>query len=119
MRRRGRAKGFVGNVFRDLVGESRYLWIQDLGNLAIADGKAGIRIKNPAAVAELLELAVRAVDERRRVIFYRACEFPRFNGMMKCHRRLVADLLLAHAQKIGKAISVIEWPGGEPVEAEA
>lgn len=116
LRRRGRAKGFVGNVFRDLVGESRYLWIQDLGNLAIADGKAGIRIKNPAAVAELLELAVRAVDERRRVIFYRACEFPWFNGMMKCHRRLVADLLLAHAQKIGKAISVIEWPGGEPVK---
>jgi hypothetical protein len=117
LRRQGRAKGFVGNAFRDLVGESRYRWMQDLGNLAIATGRGGIRIKNPAAVAELLELAVRAADQRRRLIFYCACEFPWFNGMMNCHRRLVADLLLAHAEKVGRPISVVEWPGGEAIEA--
>ncbi len=69
LRRQGRAKGFVGNAFRDLVGPSRYCWIQDLGNLAIATGSGGVQIKNPAAVAELLDLALQAADERRRVIF--------------------------------------------------
>jgi hypothetical protein len=116
LRRQGRAKGFVGNAFRDLVGPSRYRWIQDLGNLAIATGSGGVQIKNPAAVAELLDLASRAADERQRVLFYCACEFPRLDGKLACHRLTITNLLLAHATKIGKAISVEEWPGGEPVE---
>ena len=60
LRRQGRAKGFVGNAFRDLVGPSRYRWIQDLGNLAIATGIGGVQIKNPAAVTELVDLAQHA-----------------------------------------------------------
>jgi hypothetical protein len=116
LRRQGRAKGFVGNAFRDLVGPSRYRWIQDLGNLAIATGSGGVQIKNPAAVAELVDLALHAADEHRRVIFYCACEFPSLNGALACHRRTIADLLLAHAKKIGRSISAVEWPGNAPTE---
>ena len=117
LRRQGRAKGFVGYAFRDRVGESRYRWIEDLGNLAIATGGGGVRIKNPAAVAGLLELALRAAAEQRRVIFYCACEFPWLDGKLTCHRHEIADLLLAHAREIGGSVSVVEWPGGEPSEA--
>ncbi len=116
LRRQGRAKGFVGNAFRDLVGPSRYRWIQDLGNLAIATGSGGLQIKNPAAVAELVDLALHAADERRRVIFYCACEFPSLDGALACHRRTIADLLLAHTKKIGRSISVVEWPGDTATE---
>ena len=116
LRRQGRAKGFVANAFRDLVGTSRYRWIQDLGNLAIATGTGGVKIKNPAAVADLLDLALHAADERRRVIFYCACEYPALDGALACHRRTIADLLLAHAEKISRSISVVEWPGDAPTE---
>jgi hypothetical protein len=116
LRRQGRAKGFVGNAFRDLVGPSRYRWMKDLGNLAIATGSGGVQIKNPAAVAELVDLALHAADERRRVIFYCACEYPSLDGALVCHRLTIVDLLLAHAKKIGRSISVVEWPGGRPIE---
>jgi len=118
LRRQGRAKGFVGNTFRDLVGESRYHWMEDLGNLAIATGDEGVRIKNPAAVTNLLEMALRAADERRRVMFYCACEFPQLDGKLACHRLTITDLLLAHANEVGQPISVVEWPGGEPVDTQ-
>ena len=98
------------------MGPARYRWIQDLGNLAIATGSGGVQIKNPAAVAELVDLALRAADEHRRVIFYCACEFPSVDGALACHRRTIADLLLAHAEKIGRSISVVEWPGDAPTE---
>jgi len=116
LRRQGRPKGFVGNAFRDLVGPSHYRWIQDLGNLAIATGSGGVQVKNPAAVAELVDLALHAADERRRVIFYCACEYPAFDGALACHRRTIADLLVAHAKEIGRSVSVVEWPGDAPTE---
>jgi hypothetical protein len=116
LRRQGRAKGFVGDAFRDVVGESRYRWMQDLGNLAIATGSGGVQIKNPSAVAELVGLASHAADERKRVIFYCACEFPSLDGALACHRRTIADLVLAHAKKIGRTVSVVEWPGHAPTE---
>jgi hypothetical protein len=116
LRRQGRAKGFVGNAFRDLVGESRYRWMEDLGNLEIATGGRGVRIKNPAAVSELLEEAVQAADEGRRLIFYCACEFPSLDGKLTCHRLEVGDLLLEHAKKADQPITIVEWPGGEPIE---
>jgi hypothetical protein len=115
--RQGRAKGFVGNAFRDLVGDSRYRWIKDLGNLAIADGHEGVEIKNPSAVEELLEQAVRGADEGRRVIFYCACEFPRLDGKLTCHRLEITDRLLDHANETGRPITIVEWPGGKPTEA--
>lgn len=116
LRRQGRAKGFVGNAFRDLVGESRYCWMEDLGNLAIATGGGGVRIKNPAAVSELLERAARAADEGRRVIFYCACDFPSMDGKLTCHRLEIADRLLEHAKKVGRSVAIVEWPGGMPIE---
>jgi hypothetical protein len=116
LRRQGRAKGFVSNAFRDLVGESRYRWMQALGNLAIAMGGPGVQIKNPGAVSELLELALHAADEGRRVIFYCACEFPSLHGKLTCHRLEIADRLLEHAKKVARSIAVVEWPGAEPIE---
>ena len=116
LRRQGRSKGFVGTAFRDLVGESRYCWMEELGNLAIATGGGGVQIKNPAAVSELLEQAVRAADQGRRVIFYCACEFPSLDGKLMCHRLEIADLLLEQAKKVGRSISIVEWPGAEPIE---
>lgn len=113
---KGVPKALSANAFRDLVDESRYRWMQDLGNLAIATGSGGVQIKKPAAVAELLDVALHAAREGRRVIFYCACEFPCLDGELTCHRRQIADRLLAHAEKIGQAISAVEWPGGEPVE---
>ena len=116
LRRQGRAKGFVANAFRDQVGESRYHWTQDLGNLAIATGGGGVRIKNPQAVSKLLDLAIQAANERQRVIFYCACEFPRRDGRLSCHRLTITNLLLAHAKNVGQEIAVVEWPGGDPIE---
>jgi hypothetical protein len=116
--RNGKAKEFVGNAFRNLVGATRYCWMDDLGNLGILDGEGGMRIKNPAAAADLLKLALQAAKERRRVIFYCACEFPYLDGKLACHRRKIIELLFANAKKIGKAISIVEWPGGEPNEVQ-
>lgn len=116
LRRQGRAKGFVGNSFGDLVGASRYCWMEDLGNAEIATGSGGVTIKRREAVADLLERAVHAADEGRRVIFYCACEFPKLDGKLTCHRVEIADMLLEHAKKVGRSISIVEWPGGEPIE---
>jgi hypothetical protein len=116
LRREGRAKGFIGNTFRDLVGESRYRWMEGLGNAYIASGEAGIKIKRPDAAADLLALALRAAEDKRRVIFYCACEFPWCQGKRSCHRDKVTELLLSEAQQAGRTVSIIEWPGGQPVD---
>ncbi len=113
--RKVRALGFVDDAFRDLVGAARYQHMKDLGNQEVAIGGKGIRIKHPEAAAELLDTAVRADRERRRVIFYCACEFPWVDGKRRCHRDAVTELLLREAKRSGHAISVVEWPGGEPV----
>ena len=117
LRRQGRAKGFVGDAFRDVVGPTRYCWMKDLGNLAVAKGERGVEIKNPAAVADLLELASCTARENRRVIFYCACEFPWSGGELACHRHEIANLLLTHAREIALPIQIVEWPGDEPSEA--
>src|SRR6266851_323495 len=116
LRRKWRAKGFVGDAFRDLVSQSRYRHMQNLGNQEIATGGTGVQIKNPAAVAELLELALHAADENRRVIFFCACEFPKRHGVLACHRLTITELLLEHARRVNQALTVVEWPGGKPLE---
>ena len=105
-RRVCRAQGFTGNAFGELLGE-QYLWIQDLGNELITDGSGRIRIKNPAAAATLLNLALE--DPMRHVIFFCACQHP-----STCHRRTVSHLLIKDAQARGVALEVIEWPGESP-----
>jgi hypothetical protein len=117
LRRQGHAKGFVGNAFCDVIGASRYQWIGRLGNANVGTGRKGIKIKCPQAAAELLDLAYRAAKDRRRVIFYCACEFPLCEGKRRCHRDAVTELLLAEARNRGRLVSVVEWPGGRPVDA--
>jgi len=116
IKRQGRAKGFVGDAFREQVGGARYCWMQDLGNDAVAKGLSGVQIKNPAAVADLLQLGSQAAKEWRRVIFYCACEFQWGEGELKRNRYEITTLLMAHAQKQGSQVTVVEWPGGNPAE---
>ncbi len=119
LRRQGRAKGFVGDAFQNLLGQARYCWMQDLGNEKIATGGKGVKIRRPEAATDLLDLAIRSAEDRKRVIFYCACEFPRCEGELSCHRDTVTDLLLAEAKKGSRSISVVEWPGGEPIDVTA
>src|ERR1700683_45181 len=48
----------------------------------------------------------------RRVIFFCACEFPRF-----CHRHIVANLLIKEADRTGQRIRITEWPGGAAIRS--
>jgi len=57
IKRSGKAPGFVGKAFDNLLGADRYQWMQDLGNEGIVT-KTGLKIKNPAAAKELLSLTV-------------------------------------------------------------
>jgi hypothetical protein len=111
-RRQGRAADFVGNRFAELVGEDRYRWFQGLGNKAIGEG--GMEIARPSDVDPLLDLATAAATERRRAIFFCACEFPLTNAGGRCHRTLVAELLLSAAKRRQMKCGTAEWPGGGP-----
>lgn len=111
IRRAGRAPDFREAVVAGALGADRYLWMQDLGNAALGTGD--IRIARPEAVADLLGLAMGAdLDERRRVIFFCACEAP-----ASCHRAVVARLLVEEARRANIRLRVEEWPGGEPTRA--
>lgn len=103
-----RAPGFNGPAFERKIGPTRYRWIEDLGNLAVHDG-GSMRIKDPAAAEMLLDIAIDASRNRRRVLFFCACEFPH-----RCHRSEVARLVLKAASARGTRVEVAEWPGGEP-----
>ena len=115
IRRQGRATGFVGNAFGELLSPRRHRWMRDLGNERILTRTGPlIQIRRPAAAAELLDLAVEADAERRRVIFFCSCQFPQQNGKVTCHRHTVSLLVLKEARKQGVRVEVVEWPGGEP-----
>lgn len=114
LRRTGRATGFVGDHFRDQLGPERYHWLPGLGNAGIADG-GPMRLQNPADIDQLLDLAAEAAGNNRRVLFFCACEFPLSNEGGRCHRTLVAEVLLAAAKRRRVAVRVAEWPGGEPL----
>lgn len=103
-----RARGFDGSAFPARVGESRYRWLDSLGNLGVQDGGA-MRIKDPAAAGELLDLAVECARDHRRLLFFCACERP-----CNCHRATVATLVLCAAEQRNVQIEIVEWPGGEP-----
>lgn len=114
-RRGARAEGFRSHTFEDFIGSSRYRWMQSLGNRAIGDKSLErMTIHDPSKAYELLDLAKQCSTEKRRVIFFCACDFPRWNGRRNCHRDLVGTLLLKAAKARGAYVEVVEWPGGSP-----
>jgi hypothetical protein len=104
-----RAIGFREKAFEHLLGSARYHWMSDLGNERVQQGRAGMQIRRPEAVADLLQLALDT--PRRRVIFFCSCS----GSSSECHRHEVGRLLLRHARAVGARIRRVEWPGGEPV----
>ena len=109
IRRTGRAQGFLAaNVERYFAG--RYKHFEDLGNLCVITREDDIRIKNPSAAGDLLDLAIQAATSSTRVVFFCACLL-----LSECHRQEVARLVLAEAKRRGIAAEVVEWPGGEPL----
>jgi hypothetical protein len=111
IRRNVRAKGFTGDAFERVIGAERYRWFQDLGNESVLTGGGPIRIRNTRAAAQLLDLGLEAAGRRQRLLFFCACEFP-----ISCHRFDIADLVIGEAEKRGIAVTIQEWPGGEPTE---
>lgn len=114
IRRSVRAPGFRERAFEKLLGPDRYRWIRDLGNESIITHAERMKIRNPNAATELLQLASEANERKRRVIFYCGCQFPMSGRKRVCHRTLVADLVLKSAKVQQVAVEVVEWPGGEP-----
>lgn len=104
-----RAIGFRDKALEQLVGPARYLWMRDLGNERVREGRSGIRIRRPEAVADLLRHAIDT--PRRRVIFFCSCA----GSHDGCHRHEVGRLLVRHAKKVGARVRRVEWPGDEPV----
>jgi hypothetical protein len=117
--RGGRAANFKGNLFRDIVGSRRYVWMPKLGNKHVATKKGKrIQIADPTAAADLLNRIVklnRRHKRCRRVIMFCACTQALCENRLNCHRVVVAELLLKEAKKRRIAIELSEWPGQEPV----
>jgi len=109
-----RAPGFRDNAFGDALGSSRYHWFPRLGNLGVLEG-GSMRIKDPAAAVELLDLAEACQHVKRRVIFFCSCEYPGLEHTEGCcHRAVVAGLVLKAARERGRLLEIAEWPGGLP-----
>jgi hypothetical protein len=107
--RTGKAKGFIGRNFERTVGASRYQYIHGLGNRSIETGAPRIVIDDPKKVEDLLDLAFHLAHHDQRLIFYCACEYPRW-----CHRYRVATLALKRAERWGRSVRIVEWPGAKP-----
>jgi hypothetical protein len=114
-----RATGFRGEALKLLIGDTRYVWMQELGNGAIdTDRLAEVKLNNPDAVRKLLALAVDKASEGGRLLFFCACHFPYF-APIDCHRAVVAELLIREARRAKVPLEVVEWPGGSPVHHRA
>jgi hypothetical protein len=108
-----RAVGFRGDAFEKRLGETRYRWLPDLGNQGILD-RGEVRLRDASKASDLLDLVVQVHADRRRVIFFCACQSPPRNEQRACHRLLVGDVLLEEARRRKVDLSVVEWPGGAP-----
>ena len=106
-----RAPGFSGAAFQETVGIKRYRWMRNLGNANIGTNRRVAKIADPNGIEELLQLVMDAERQDCRVIFFCACEVP-----CDCHRAIVARMLRGMAGRKRVPLTVIEWPGGEPVE---
>jgi hypothetical protein len=88
--------------------------MQALGNRSVETGAEEMELNHAKAVRSLLDLALYAATERRRVIFFCACPYPKKKGKRACHRALVARLLLREAKRLNESVEIVEWPGGAP-----
>ena len=109
IRRQARAAGFQGGAFQRLLGDTRYKWMEDLGNENIITREEGIRIRRSEAASDLLDFAMTVAAQGRRLIFFCQCEYP-----CNCHRYVVGSLVLKYAQQRKQPVQVVEWPGGNP-----
>ena len=116
IRREVRALGFQGNNleetmkrFRNSGGTTRYRWFKDLGNNSIITRESGVQIHNKKAASDLLDWALEAHKQDRRVVFFCNCWTP-----AQCHRTEVTELLLAEARRRRLDLVIDEWPGGGP-----
>jgi hypothetical protein len=117
IRRTVRAPDFQQNAFEKIVGQRRYRWMKSLGNRSIITKGRRMEIADPNAANDLLEHVLQAHDQKRRVLFFCACEYPGIHSP-NCHRATVAGLLLKAAHRKGVRLTVAEWPGGEPRTAK-
>jgi hypothetical protein len=113
MNRSVRAVGFRDHAFEKLFGHERYRWFRSLGNPNVVRGRRNRgRVQCPDAVSQLLDLALDAARQRRRVIFFCSCGCPIEKG--DCHRFDVASLVRRAAARRGLDLRLREWPGEEP-----
>jgi hypothetical protein len=82
-----------------------------LGNELVTTGEPGIKIADPSAVVDLLKRATECHRQNRRVLFFCSCEDL---DNKTCHRNVVAELVLREAERQGRQIEIVEWPGSEP-----
>ena len=104
LRRSVRAPGFRDSAFQQLVGEQRYRWINGLGNKGLDTGVP--ELNDLKAIPQLLKFADECALQRRRLIYYCACETPG-----ACHRYMITEELVKLAKKQKRNVSVVEWPG--------
>jgi hypothetical protein len=114
IRRTVRAPDFQQNAFAKIVGQRRYRWMKTLGNRSVITKKRRMEIADPNAADDLLEHVLQAHGQKRRMLFFCACEYPGTVHSPNCHRAAVAGLLLKAAHRKGVRLTVAEWPGGEP-----
>lgn len=103
-----RAPGFRDNALEELVGKGRYRWFRKLGNANIRTEKWVAKIADPSGIEDLRQLVIDAHQQKRRVVFFCACQ-----SACECHRSIVAKLLRKTAARKRTPIKVVEWPGGE------
>ncbi len=102
LRRNVRAPGFRDDMPERLLGKEHYVWINDFGNLAIAEGGA-LRIKDiKKGLTQLLSELRQAEKDNYDLMMFCQCDSP------DCHRYTVADKIL-HIEE-GRDIEFTEWP---------
>jgi hypothetical protein len=110
-----RAKGFRDHAFEEQMGHARYRWMRSLGNKSIKTRRKKMQIQCPDAAQQLLDSAIDAAEQNRRVIFFCSCPSP--HGAGYCHRTKVAKLVARAAKRRGVRIEIEEWPGSMPAKS--
>jgi hypothetical protein len=107
-----RAIGFRDHAFEALLGHARYRWMRSLGNKSIKTRRKKMQIQCPDAAQQLLDSAIDAAAQNRRVIFFCSCPSP--DGAEYCHRTKVSKLVARAAKRRGVRVEIEEWLGSVP-----